>query len=112
LRPELAALQQYIARWQDRYTPPAGEENDDLARHPYLGAHFEFTEREPGSAPYLKYLYNYTFGCLLSLGFGGASISGMKYSVPRLVSGVTGSFFIEDRGQYFDTLCAFAEREF
>jgi FAD-dependent urate hydroxylase len=33
---------------------------------------------------------------LLSLGFGGASISGMKYSIPRLVGGITGSFFVEE----------------
>jgi xanthine/CO dehydrogenase XdhC/CoxF family maturation factor/cation diffusion facilitator CzcD-associated flavoprotein CzcO len=112
LRPELTLVEDKIARWEDRYTPPAGEQNDELARHPYLGPHFEFTERAPGSAPYLAYLYNYTFGCLLSLGFGGASISGMKYSVPRLVSGITESFFIEDRAHYFQTLCDFAEREF
>lgn len=111
-RPELAAIEAQIARWADRYTPAAEEQNDELSRHPYLGPHFEFTERTLGSAPYLRYLYNYTFGGLLSLGFGGASISGMKYSVPRLVSGITGSYFIEDRGHYFDTLCNFAEREF
>jgi xanthine/CO dehydrogenase XdhC/CoxF family maturation factor/cation diffusion facilitator CzcD-associated flavoprotein CzcO len=112
LRPELTRIEPHIARWQDRYTPPPSEQSDELARHPYLGAHFEFTEREPGAAPYLKYLYNYTFGCLLSLGFGGASISGMKYSVPRLVAGITGSLFVEDRDHYFDSLCNFAEREF
>ena len=112
LRPELALLEAEIARWQDRYSPPPGEENDELARHPYLGPHFEFCERTEGHAPYLKHLYNYTFGCLLSLGFGGASISGMKYSVPRLVSGITASFFVEDRDQYFEALRNFAEREF
>jgi len=91
--------------------PPEGEGHDDLLRHPYLGPSFEFTEREPGAAPHLQYLYNYTFGCLLSLGFGGASISGMKYSIPRLVSGITRSFFIEDRDAYFEGLCAFDEAE-
>jgi xanthine/CO dehydrogenase XdhC/CoxF family maturation factor/cation diffusion facilitator CzcD-associated flavoprotein CzcO len=111
-RPELSAIEPAIARWSDRYTPSADERNDELSRHPYLGPHFEFTERTPGSAPYLEYLYNYTFGCLLSLGFGGASISGMKYSIPRLVSGITESFFVEDRAHYFDTLRNFAEREF
>jgi cation diffusion facilitator CzcD-associated flavoprotein CzcO len=112
LRPELTRLESSIARWSDRYTPPASERNEDLSRHPYLGASFEFTEREPGSAPYLKYLYNYTFGCLLSLGFGGASISGMKYSVARLVGGITASFFVEDKASYFEDLCTFGEAEF
>ena len=112
LRPELHELAPKIARWQDRYRPSAADGNADLARHPYLGPSFEFTEREPGAAPYLEYLHNYTFGCLLSLGFGGASISGMKYSVPRLVSGITRSLFLEDREAHFQSLCSYAEQEF
>jgi FAD-dependent urate hydroxylase len=112
LRPELQNLETHIARWADRYVPPDAERNEDLLRHPYLGSSFEFTERTPGTAPHLRHLYNYTFGCLLSLGFGGASISGMKYSIPRLVAGITSSFFVEDRERYFKSLCQFGEQEF
>jgi FAD-dependent urate hydroxylase len=111
-RAELARIEGHIARWADRYTPPEGERSEELLRHPYLGPSFEFTEREPGSAPYIRTLHNYTFGCLLSLGFGGASISGMKYSIPRLVSGLTGSLFVEDRAAHFESLRRFGEREF
>ncbi len=111
LRPELAHVEAQIARWEDRYVPPAADRQEDLLRHPYLGPHFEFTERQPGAAPYLKYLYNYTFGCLLSLGFGGASISGMKYSNARLVGGITSSLFVEDREHHLQSLHAFAEEE-
>lgn len=112
LRPELATVEPHIARWADRYTPPPEERNDDLARHPYLGPGFEHTERVPGAAPYLAYLFNYTFGCLPSLGFGGASISGMKYSIPRLVAGITRSLFLEDRALHYESLRRFAEKEF
>jgi cation diffusion facilitator CzcD-associated flavoprotein CzcO len=113
LRPELAEIEPHLARWADRYRPPDGEAAPaDLLRHPYLGAGFEFTERHPGEAPYVRYLFNYTFGGLLSLGFGGASISGMKYSQQRLVAGVTGSLFVEDRGAHLDSLRRFAEAEF
>jgi cation diffusion facilitator CzcD-associated flavoprotein CzcO len=111
-RRELSHLEPGIARWADRYTPPDEERHEDLLRHPYLGPHFEFTARVPGAMPYLSYLYNYTFGCLLSLGFGGASISGMKYSIPRLVGGITGSLFVEDRADHFASLRAFGEAEF
>ncbi len=111
-RPELQHVEQHIARWGERYQPPANESHEDLARHPYLGPHFEFTEKKPGDAPHLSTLYNYTFGGLLSLGFGGASISGMKYSIPRLVSGITSSLFVEDRERHFHSLCTFSEREF
>jgi FAD-dependent urate hydroxylase len=112
LRPELAAIAPLVARWGDRYLAPDAAAFPDLVRHPYLGPSFEFTEREPGSAPWLAHLYNYTFGCLLSLGFGGASISGMKYSLGRLVSGITRSFFLEQREQHYASLCAYDEREF
>ncbi len=61
-RPELAHFEAQIARWADRYTPPAEESHEDLWRHPYLGPGFEFSERHPGQAPYLAHLYNYTFG--------------------------------------------------
>jgi len=111
-RPELAEIEPHIARWSDRYQPPEDQRHDDLARHPYLGRAFEHTERQPGAAPYLRYLYNYTFGGLASLGFGGASISGMKYSIPRLAAGITGSLFVEDRDAHFQSLCDYAEAEF
>jgi cation diffusion facilitator CzcD-associated flavoprotein CzcO len=112
LRPELREVEPLIARWSDRFQPPAGEASADLLRHPYLGPGFEHTEKVPGTAPYLRNLYNYTFGGLLSLGFGGASISGMKYSIPRLVGGITGSFFVEDREAHLDSLRTFGEAEF
>jgi cation diffusion facilitator CzcD-associated flavoprotein CzcO len=111
-RPELVRLESEIARWADRFTPPLEEQQEDLMRHPYLGAGFEFTERSPGQAPYLSHLFNYTFGGLLSMGFGGASISGLKYSAQRLVAGITRSLFLEDSASHFDALRAFSEPEF
>jgi cation diffusion facilitator CzcD-associated flavoprotein CzcO len=111
-RPELRNVEPLIARWSDRFVPERSDASDDLLRHPYLGPGFEHTEKVPGTAPYLRTLYNYTFGGLLSLGFGGASISGMKYSIPRLVGAITGSFFVEDRAAHFESLKTFAETEF
>ena len=110
-RPELASVEGEIARWQDRYVPPPGEEDHQLAAYPYLGPHFEFTERVKGRAPYLKHLYNFTFGATASMGLGGASISGMKYGVSRLVAGITRSFFEEDAEKYYNSLLAYDEPE-
>lgn len=111
-RPELELLHPHMALWSERYSPPPTEDDAELGRHPYLGSNFEFTERVPGQAPYLAHLFNYTFGCLLSLGFGGASISGMKYSNTRLVHGITRSLFVEDKDMHFESLCRFDEKEF
>ena len=111
-RPELARVHERIALWGDRYTPPPALAHDDLARHPYLGASFEFQEKTPGAAPWLANLFNYTFGCLLSVGFGGASISGMKYSVPKVVYGVTRRLFVEDGAAHFASLEGYHTEEF
>lgn len=111
-RPELSKLNDKIALWKDRYTPSKEEQNNDLLRHPYLGPGCEFLEKNPGEAPYLSSLFNFTFGGLLSLGFAGSSISGMKYSVQRLVSGITKQFYFEDAQKYYEQLKSFDVREF
>ena len=112
LRTELEHLYPHIALWKDRYQPPAAEAHADMSRHPYLGPHFELQEKHPGQAPWLSSVFNYTFGCLLSLGFGGASISGLKYSVPRLVAGITRQLYLEDREKYFRSLEEYDTKEF
>jgi cation diffusion facilitator CzcD-associated flavoprotein CzcO len=110
-RPELAPIVDHIALWRDRFTPPRGEESDLLAGHPYLGAAFEFTEREPGSAPFLKRLHNFTFGAMPSLGLTGAAIPGTKYGVRRLVNGVARDLFLENSAAYYQDLLDYAEPE-
>jgi cation diffusion facilitator CzcD-associated flavoprotein CzcO len=110
-RPELAPIVDRIALWRDRFTPPAGEESDVLAQYPYLGTAFEFMERQPGTAPYLARLHNFTFGATLSLGVTGAAITGMKYGVPRLVNGLVRDLFREDAGAHYRDLLAYAVPE-
>jgi cation diffusion facilitator CzcD-associated flavoprotein CzcO len=110
-RPELAQIVHHIALWRDRFTPPPGEESDLLARHPYLGAAFEFTERQPGTAPFLSRLHNFTFGAMPSLGLTGAAIPGTKYGLRRLVDGLARDLFREDSSAYYQDLLRYAEPE-
>ena len=112
LRPELEKIVDKIALWKDRYTPEEKERNDDMLRHPYLGAHCELIEKNSGEAPYLSSIFNFTFGGLLSVGFGGASISGMKYSVPKLVAGITKQLYMDDADKHYELLEKFDLREF
>ncbi|MEM8665461.1 MAG: NAD(P)/FAD-dependent oxidoreductase [Pseudomonadota bacterium] len=44
-RPELSEIAGKAALWGDRYTPPPDEENERLARYPYLGRTLELTAR-------------------------------------------------------------------
>jgi cation diffusion facilitator CzcD-associated flavoprotein CzcO len=110
-RPELAPIVRNIALWRDRFTPPPGEESDLLSRHPYLGPAFEFTERKPGSAPYLGRLHNYTFGAMPSVGLTGGAITGIKYGVRRLVGGLVRDLFREDAEAHYRELLAYSDVE-
>src|SRR5262249_15294256 len=111
VRSELAPIVHHIALWRDRFVPPPGEESDVLARHPYLGPAFEFMEREPGTAPFLARLHNFTLGAMPSLGITGAAITGMRYGVPRLVHGVVRDLFREDVASHYRDLLGYAVPE-
>ena len=111
VRRELAPIVDQIALWRDRFTPPRNEESDELGRYPYLGAAFEFMEREPGTAPYLGQLHNFTYGAMPSLGLTGAAIPGLKYGLPRLIRGLVRDLFREDRAEHFRNLLSFAVPE-
>lgn len=113
LRPELKNFCDKIALWSDRFHPHEKLSfHADLLRHPYLKDGFQFCEKTPGSAHYLNSLFSYNFGCIVSLGLGGASLSGMKYSVRRLVKEVCKQFYVEDVTYYYDQLCSYDTPEF
>ena len=103
-RPELAAFAQQIALWSDRYHPPQALRDDRLARYPYLGRHFEFLEKTPGSAPALQRIHDFTFGPTMSFGPSGCSISTLRLTVPMLVAGVTRGLFVEDADIHWQSL--------
>ena len=104
LRQELSNFVDHIQLWKDAYRPPDALRHDDLERHPYLGPSFEFQPKPGSDAAYLTSVYNYTFGCLVSLGLGGASISGMKYSLRRIVDGITRELYREQADYSYGTL--------
>jgi cation diffusion facilitator CzcD-associated flavoprotein CzcO len=110
-REELAAIADGIARWADRYTPPPGEEHDGLAAAPYLGPHLEFTERVPGTAPFLSRLFCFSYAAGVSHGGQCASISGHRYALPRLVRGIVRGFFLDQAETLLPDLAAYDERE-
>ena len=96
LRPELAGFADHIALWQDRFTPPPGEENPIVAQFPYLNPDLSFQEREPGTAPFLANIHNFTYSATASVGYSGASLTGMKYGIQRLISGLVRDFWLAE----------------
>jgi len=112
LRPELARVHADVALWRDRYVPPADKADPVLAGYPYLGAGFEFLPREGSDAPWLANLHNFTFGAMPSMGLSGASISGMKFGVPRLVQAVARDLWLADADVHLAGLLGYDVEEF
>jgi cation diffusion facilitator CzcD-associated flavoprotein CzcO len=108
-RPELAPHLHLIALWADRYAPPVQEADERLGQHPYLAADFSFTERVPGTAPWLGRVHNFNNGAIASLGPVCNGITGLKHGVPRLVSGIARALFIEDADHHHASLMAYDE---
>lgn len=105
IRPELAKFHDQIALWSDCYQPPENHKNAYLLKMPYLGKNFEFTEKMPGKAPYLRSIYCVNGGSMLSFGLNiGVGLSGMKNSIGKLVHGISYQIFIEDADYYYDSL--------
>jgi cation diffusion facilitator CzcD-associated flavoprotein CzcO len=110
-RPELTGIAGEIALWADRFTPFPEETHPELAKLPYLGHHFEFLEKRPGTAPWLSQVYAFNFSAFVSMGPVATSITGHRYGVPRLVRGITSSLFLEQVDAVLPSLRAFNEPE-
>lgn len=110
LRPELKRFSDKVALWADRYQPDESEEDTMISAYPYMTPSFQFTEKEPGSAPFLKHIFSYTYGSMPSLA-ASAGISALKFGMERIVTGITCELFCTDADYHFDTLTAFSEKE-
>ncbi|MGQ9369283.1 NAD(P)-binding domain-containing protein [Azospirillum sp. ST 5-10] len=110
-RPELRPFAGAIALWEDRYVPPPEEAHPTLGRYPYLGRHYELQPRRPGEADFLQRIYAFNFAAIVSMGPHSTSISGHKYSIPRVVAGVTRSLFREQSDWLVPALRAYDEVE-
>jgi FAD-dependent urate hydroxylase len=95
-RAELATIAAHIARWQDVYTPPEGLENDLLGVAPYLGAGYEFTEKDPGSAPWLADIHVFSIGANVSFGRPVGDIPSLRIGIPRLTQAITRDLVLAD----------------
>jgi cation diffusion facilitator CzcD-associated flavoprotein CzcO len=112
LRPELRELADDIACWRDIYIPPEGQANPALDAHPYLDPDFSFTARTQEAAARLHGLFAFNYSALVSLGLSASALSGMKFALPRLISGVARQLFTDDKEVIMDDYFAYADEEF
>ncbi|BCP56083.1 oxidoreductase [Kaistia sp. 32K] len=96
LRPELREYASEIALWKDRFAVPSGQADSYIGMCPYLSDDLSFQEKTAGSAPVLKNVHYFTFVATASVGFSGASLTGLKYGVERLVYGLTKALWLEE----------------
>ena len=93
-QPELARIEQHIARWGDRYRPNAGEENAAGAAHPYLGPAFEFLPREGSGAEFLRNVHCFNLAGALSFGIPVGDVPSVV-DQPRLVATIARDLYVE-----------------
>lgn len=95
-RPELSLLGGQILRWCDKYIPPAGEEDEFLGLHPYLGAGHEFLEKAPGAAPMLNHIHVQNPSGFLSFGLPIGDVPSMKRDIPVIVGRISADLMRAD----------------
>jgi cation diffusion facilitator CzcD-associated flavoprotein CzcO len=108
---ELGRLAPHVARWSDRYRPPAELSRPALAKAPYLGPGFELQPRTPGAPPELSRIHLVNYGAHVSHGAIASDIPGVAVSGERLALALTQSFFREDIAEVRRDLEAFDEPE-
>lgn len=106
----LAKIADQIALWSDRFTPPDGPEPVKFRNSPYLGRHYQFTEKVLGAASYLEHIFNFNQSATLSMGPTGR-VSGLKYGIRRLMLGISASFVREDFDRHLASVKAYNDSD-
>jgi cation diffusion facilitator CzcD-associated flavoprotein CzcO len=96
LRPEFADFARHILLWRDRYTSPPEEEDPFLGAHPYLGQGNEFTEKNPGEAPFLKDIHCFNPAGFVSFGVPIGDVPSMKRGHPAVTAQISRDLFLAD----------------
>lgn len=98
-RPELRRIAGDVALWRDRYQPPPEEASESIGLVPYLGAGYQFLEREPGTAPWLHDIHIFNAAASQSFGRPVGDIPSLRTGVPRLVAAIGHDLFFADQGR-------------
>ncbi|WP_398464924.1 NAD(P)-binding domain-containing protein [Tardiphaga sp.] len=106
-RPELTRCADNIARWADRYRPPANEQSERLAQFPYLADDHALCERVDGHTPWIGDIHLFAIASTMSFGPSGSSINAMTTAVPKLVNGLTRGLFRADIDKHWASFSAY-----
>ena len=110
-RPMLGRIAPCIRVWKDRYDAPPGDEDDELAESPDLGADFEFQPRLGASCPGLERVHCLSYPATLSLGVITGDIPAISEGALQLADKLAGLLYAEDIELHYARMEAYAEPE-
>jgi FAD-dependent urate hydroxylase len=108
-RPELAVFRDDILAWREVFTPTPDEAHPTLGKFPYLGSCYQFLARPGGDEETLRRIFAFNFSAIVSMGPHSTSVSGLKYSIPRLLRGLTRSIMLQQESAVVPDLVAYDE---
>jgi cation diffusion facilitator CzcD-associated flavoprotein CzcO len=110
-RPMLRHIAPCIRIWKDRYAPPAGDEDAELAESPDLGPAFEFQPRAGADCPGLDRVHCLSYPATLSLGVITGDIPAISEGALQLADTLAGLLYAEDIEHHYARMEAYAEPE-
>jgi len=110
-RPMLRQVAPCIRVWKDRYAPLSGNEDDELAESPDLGAAFEFQARAGADCPGLDRVHCLSYPATLSLGVITGDIPAISEGALQLADKLAALLYAEDIDHHFARMQAYAEPE-
>ena len=111
LQPEIAEFAEHIALWRDRLPPVPGDEDDELERYPFLGASFEFQEKTPGAAPFLRDIHCFNHGATMSLGRVSSDIPQVSDGAIWLAHQLAATLFVSDVERHWQAILDYEDLE-
>lgn len=110
-RPMLRHIAPCIRVWKDRYRPPPGDEDAELAESPDLGPAFEFQPRAGARCPGLERVHCLSYPATLSLGVITGDIPAISEGALQLADKLAGLTYAEDIEHHYARMEAYAEPE-
>ncbi|MBB1635558.1 NAD(P)-binding domain-containing protein [Cupriavidus sp. UME77] len=110
-REEFSAFARHIRYWRDRYTPAAGQEDQELSDSPDLGPAFEFLEKTTHACPGLSRIHCFCYPAALTHGTVSGDIPAISDGARRLGQGIAALLYQEDVALHYANMEAFDEPE-
>lgn len=104
-------LAPFIKTWKDVYTPPKGEENSELAAHPYLGEHFELQAKTGYEFPFIDHFYCFNLSASLSMGPVIGLIPGTNTGAERLADHIAAKLYLAHQTRHLEQVKASTDNE-